>query len=77
MLQTGRKIHIILVRAGDFISAIFSWIILYFTRRLLLNEPIYIDGNIFLNNRFWLGYCVIPAGLDYFLCADRNLSFPI
>ena len=62
MLQKGRKIHISWYVLADFLSAIFSWIILYFTRRLLLNEPVYINGNLFLNNRFWLGIAIIPAG---------------
>jgi len=62
MLHAGRKIHITWYVLNDFISAILSWMILYFTRRLLLNEPIYIDGKLFLNNRFWLGLLLIPAG---------------
>ena len=62
MLQSGRKIHITWYVLSDFISAILSWIILYFTRRNLLGEPIFLDGKIFLNNRFWLGLLLIPAG---------------
>lgn len=62
MLHPGRKIHITWYVLSDFISAILSWMILYFTRRLLLKEPIYVDGELFLNNRFWLGLVLIPAG---------------
>ena len=62
MLNAGRKIHITWYLLNDFLSAILSWVILYFTRRLLLNEPIYTDGNLFLNNRFWLGLMLIPVG---------------
>jgi polysaccharide biosynthesis protein PslA len=62
MLQPGRKIHITWYVLNDYISAILSWMILYFTRRALLHERIYIDGNLFLNNRFWLGLVLIPAG---------------
>ncbi len=62
MLQKGKKIHIIWYALGDFISAIISWMILYFTRRALLQEPIYIDGKLFFNGRFWLGLALIPAG---------------
>ncbi|HCL82395.1 MAG TPA: sugar transferase [Chitinophagaceae bacterium] len=62
MLQPGRKIHITWYMLSDFISAILSWMILYFTRRALLDEAIFIDGKIFLNNRFWLGLVLIPAG---------------
>jgi polysaccharide biosynthesis protein PslA len=62
MFQAGRKIHITWYILVDFISAIVSWITLYFTRRLLLSERIFIDNGIYLNNRFWLGLLLIPAG---------------
>ncbi len=62
MSHEGRKIHITWYVLSDFTSAILSWMILYFTRRDLLAEPIFIDGNLFLNNRFWLGLLLIPAG---------------
>jgi exopolysaccharide biosynthesis polyprenyl glycosylphosphotransferase len=62
MLHAGRKIHITWYVLSDYISAILSWMILYFTRRLLLKEPIFADGELFLNNRFWLGLLLIPAG---------------
>ncbi|HEY8735168.1 MAG TPA: sugar transferase [Puia sp.] len=66
MVHNRRKIHITWYVLSDFVSAILSWAILYFTRRTLLKEPIYIDGNIFLNNRFWLGLMIIPAGWSIF-----------
>jgi exopolysaccharide biosynthesis polyprenyl glycosylphosphotransferase len=62
MSHAGRKIHIAWYVLSDFISAILSWMILYFTRRVLLHEVIYVNGKLFLNNRFWLGLLLIPAG---------------
>jgi hypothetical protein len=62
MSHEGRKIHITWYVLSDFTSAVLSWMILYFTRRDLLAEPIFIDGDLFLNNRFWLGLLLIPAG---------------
>ncbi len=62
MIKAGRRIHISWYVLSDYVSAISSWIILYFTRRILLNEAIYVDGEVFLNNRFWLGIILIPAG---------------
>ena len=62
MNQAGRKIHIIWYVLSDLLSAILSWIILYFTRRILLNETIFLKGQVFLNQRFWLGISLIPAG---------------
>lgn len=66
MTQAGRKIHIIWYVLSDFLSAILSWIILYFTRRLLLNEPVFSNGQLFFNERFWLGLTLIPAGWIFF-----------
>ncbi len=62
MLKKGKKIHITCYVLSDFFSAVLSWIILYFARRLLLHEQIYINGNLLLNQRFWLGLTLIPAG---------------
>jgi exopolysaccharide biosynthesis polyprenyl glycosylphosphotransferase len=62
MIQSGRKINITWYVLSDYISAIISWIILYFTRRLLLHEVIFVNGTLFLNSRFWLGIMLIPAG---------------
>jgi polysaccharide biosynthesis protein PslA len=66
MIKAGRKIHITWYILSDYLSAVTSWIILYFTRRLLLNEAIFADGKVFLNNRFWLGLVLIPAGWIFF-----------
>jgi exopolysaccharide biosynthesis polyprenyl glycosylphosphotransferase len=62
-MRPGRKINIIWYSIGDFLSAVISWILLYFTRRILLSEEIFeTDGGLFLNQRFWLGLALIPAG---------------
>src|ERR1700733_11806807 len=61
-MLTSRKIHIIGYIFSDYLAAILSWIILYFTRRSLLSEPILINHQIYLNNRFWLGISIIPVG---------------
>ncbi|HEY4966839.1 MAG TPA: sugar transferase [Puia sp.] len=66
MIKAGRKIHITWYVLSDYLSAILSWMILYFTRRLLLNEAIFVYGAVFLNNRFWLGLILIPAGWIFF-----------
>src|SRR6476646_604455 len=66
MKQTVRKIHITWYVLSDFLSAIISWMILYFTRRILLNEPVFTNGEIFFNDRFWLWLALIPAGWVFF-----------
>jgi polysaccharide biosynthesis protein PslA len=66
MLKPGRKIHITWYIFSDFIAAILSWTALYFTRRILLSERIMIDNSVYLNNRFWVGQALIPAGWIFF-----------
>ncbi|HVY74809.1 MAG TPA: exopolysaccharide biosynthesis polyprenyl glycosylphosphotransferase [Puia sp.] len=61
-MRPARKIHIIWYLLSDLLAGIISWVVLYFTRRLLLSEAIFQDHALFLNNRFWLGIFLIPAG---------------
>jgi polysaccharide biosynthesis protein PslA len=61
-MAASKKIHIIWYILSDYFAAVLAWIILYFTRRSLLNEPIVINGLVYLNNRFWLGVFLIPIG---------------
>jgi len=61
-MRPPKKLHISWYIFSDYLAAVFSWIILYFTRRLLLSEPVYRDGHLVLNQRFWLGLILIPAG---------------
>jgi exopolysaccharide biosynthesis polyprenyl glycosylphosphotransferase len=61
-MRSNRKIHISWYLTSDFLSAVLSWIILYFTRRILLSERLFEDGAPYLNNRFWMGLALIPAG---------------
>jgi exopolysaccharide biosynthesis polyprenyl glycosylphosphotransferase len=61
-MPASKKIHIIWYILSDYFAAVLAWIILYFTRRSLLNEPIVMNGHLYLNNRFWLGLILIPFG---------------
>ena len=61
-MLTSKKIHIFWYILIDYLAAIITWIILYFTRRSLLGENIYLDNHLYLNNRFWLGISIIPLG---------------
>lgn len=58
----AKKIHIFWYILIDYMAAVITWIILYFTRRSLLGEFIYLDNHLYLNNRFWLGISIIPVG---------------
>src|ERR1700704_4563912 len=61
-MRAHQKIHIIWYIFSDYIAAILAWIILYFTRRFLLSEPIVVNHQLYLNNRFWPGLLIIPMG---------------
>jgi exopolysaccharide biosynthesis polyprenyl glycosylphosphotransferase len=54
------RIHSTWYLIGDYITALLAWIVLYFSRRLLLDETVIVDGRPLLNNRFWWGISLIP-----------------
>jgi exopolysaccharide biosynthesis polyprenyl glycosylphosphotransferase len=60
-MLTFKRIHIGWYIFSDYLAAVITWIILYFTRRLLLGEPVYVHHEIYLNNRFWLGISILPV----------------
>ena len=47
---------------SDYITALLSAIIFHFSRRVLLSEPVFVDGHLLLTQRFWLGTSTIPLG---------------
>ncbi|HEX4851780.1 MAG TPA: sugar transferase [Puia sp.] len=61
-MAASKKIHIAWYIVSDYLAGILAWIILYFTRRILLHETIAVNGYPYLNSRFWLGITLIPVG---------------
>jgi exopolysaccharide biosynthesis polyprenyl glycosylphosphotransferase len=61
-MSQSKKLHIAWYILSDYLAAVLAWIIIYFTRRLLLSEPVVLNNEIYLNNRFWLGLSLIPLG---------------
>ena len=61
-MPSSKKIHIIWYLVSDYVAAVLAWIILYFTRRYLLEEFIETSQGIYLSNRFWTGLALIPFG---------------
>jgi exopolysaccharide biosynthesis polyprenyl glycosylphosphotransferase len=64
-MPTSNKPHTIPVFwyiLSDYLAALLSSNIFHFSRRLLLSEPIFVDGRLLLTNRFWLGTITIPIG---------------
>ena len=61
-MPSSKKIHIIWYLVSDYLAAVIAWIILYFTRRYLLEEFIQTSQGIYLSNRFWTGLVLLPFG---------------
>jgi exopolysaccharide biosynthesis polyprenyl glycosylphosphotransferase len=61
-MQASKKIHIIWYTLSDYVAALLTSFIFHFSRRLLLSEPIFVDGRLLLTQRFWLGSITIPIG---------------
>ena len=59
-MPSSRKLHATWYLFADYIAAVLAWIVMYFSRRLLLDEAVFLNGSIFLNDRFWLGITLIP-----------------
>jgi exopolysaccharide biosynthesis polyprenyl glycosylphosphotransferase len=59
-MPNEKRIHSTWYLLGDYISAILAWIVLYFSRRLLLDEDVLYNGQLVLNDRFWWGIGLIP-----------------
>lgn len=43
-------------------AALLASILFHFSRRILLDEPLYVNGHLWLTPRFWLGTATIPLG---------------
>lgn len=60
-MPSVNRIHSTWYLLSDFLAAILAWIVLYFSRRLLLHENTIIDNFPYLNDRFWWGVTLIPV----------------
>ena len=47
---------------SDYIAALLASILFHFSRRIFLSEPLFVNGQLLLTNRFWLGTATIPIG---------------
>jgi polysaccharide biosynthesis protein PslA len=59
-MPAKKRIHSNWYLFSDYITAILAWVVLYFIRRLLLQEPVIVDHYVYLNERFWRGITLIP-----------------
>ena len=54
-MSSPKKLNISWYIVSDYLAAVIAWIIMYFTRRYLLEEAITTPAGIYLNSRFWWG----------------------
>lgn len=59
-MPSVKRIHSTWYLLGDYLAAILAWIVLYFSRRYLLQESIISENELLLNDRFWWGISLIP-----------------
>ena len=59
-MAKSRYVHTAWYILSDFVTGILGWTVLYFARRYFLNEPIVVDGQLVLIDRFWYGILLIP-----------------
>ena len=61
-MNTGKKIPIALYAVADYITAALAWGLFFFIRKWILNEPIFENGQLQTDKKFWLGTFFIPVG---------------
>ena len=59
-MPTSRRINSNWYVLGDYGTSVLAWLVLYFSRRYLLEEVITIERKIYLNDRFWWGISLLP-----------------
>ncbi|MEO5946953.1 MAG: sugar transferase [Chitinophagaceae bacterium] len=61
-MKTGKQISVTWYAVIDFITASLAWACFFFIRKWVLKETITDEGEIIVNNKFWLGIIFIPLG---------------
>ncbi len=61
-MKDAQKISIVWYAVIDWIMAILAWALFFFVRKEILEQPIWQDGQLLINNKFWLGILFIPLG---------------
>src|SRR3712207_7113730 len=51
-----------LFRSMDYLMAAFAWMLFYFLRKAVLDQPITINGSLAIDGQFWAGILLIPFG---------------
>jgi exopolysaccharide biosynthesis polyprenyl glycosylphosphotransferase len=65
-MPSVKRIHSTWYLLGDYLAAIFAWIVLYCIRRYLLHESLIVENRLYLNDRFWWGISLVPIAWLFF-----------
>ncbi|TMI66266.1 MAG: sugar transferase [Bacteroidetes bacterium] len=57
-----RKIPVTYYAIMDYFMAALAWGLFFFLRKLILKEPVFNDGHLLTDEKFWLGIFFIPMG---------------
>ena len=61
-MSRNKQISIAWYAVIDFIAAFLAWACFFFIRKWVLKETISYQGELMVNNKFWLGLLIIPLG---------------
>lgn len=61
-MKPDKQISITWYAVIDFFTASLAWACFFFIRKWILKETITDDGEIIVNNKFWLGLIIVPFG---------------
>jgi exopolysaccharide biosynthesis polyprenyl glycosylphosphotransferase len=61
-MNAEKKIPVAAYAVMDYITAALAWGIFFFIRKLLLGEPLFENGYLLTDKKFWLGIFFIPVG---------------
>ncbi|MBK6992478.1 MAG: hypothetical protein IPH34_11910 [Chitinophagaceae bacterium] len=61
-MKSGKQISVTWYAVIDFVTASLAWAFFFFIRKWVLKETITDQGEIIVNNKFWLGIIFIPLG---------------
>lgn len=61
-MKTDRPIHIAWYAVSDFLTAALAWAVMYFLRKYYLGLDISSNGQLAVDDKFWLGIILVPSG---------------
>ena len=61
-MRSQKPIPVAWYAVADYFAAALAWAVFYFVRKWLLNENVEVNGQLQINNKFWLGIIFIPVG---------------